>query len=201
MTNTHTSSRYSALESSHNPKYAHESASETAHERSKRYLTGGIGSPEHSFGGVHTGVGEGSPEVFAVAGHGVVEAAVAQQPEVGQPGVPGGRRVVGGQVDPAAAEQIGGQTVYRLQHGQPTLGHFHAPRRRSPGRVLAVGAVCVGRNIAGGEGRVVLVLQVDGMVMVQGETLSVVLGQLRVKPGLPFGPGFLSGVGCRWSVE
>ena len=77
-------------------------------------------APQHTLGGVDTGVGEGGPEFFAVAGHGVVEAAVPQQPEVGHPGIPGGRRIAGGEADPAAAQQVRGQTVDRLQHGQPT---------------------------------------------------------------------------------
>ena len=53
-------------------------------------------APEHPLGGVETGIGEGGPAVRAVARHSVVEAAVAQQPEVGHPDLPGGRRVVGG---------------------------------------------------------------------------------------------------------
>ena len=61
-------------------------------------------APQRPLGGVEAGAGEGGPDVRAVAGHGMVEAAAAQQPEVGHPGLLGGRRVVGGPVDPAAAQ-------------------------------------------------------------------------------------------------
>ena len=37
---------------------------------------------------METGVGEGSPEVWSVAGQGVVETAGAQEPEVGHPELP-----------------------------------------------------------------------------------------------------------------
>ena len=45
-------------------------------------------APENPIGRVESGVGEGSPEVLAVAGHGVVEAAVPEQPEVGHLDLP-----------------------------------------------------------------------------------------------------------------
>ena len=45
-------------------------------------------APQHPLGGVKAGVGEGGPDVRAVAGHGVVEAAVPEQPEVGHPDIP-----------------------------------------------------------------------------------------------------------------
>ena len=145
---------------------------------------------------MESGVGEGGPDVFPVTGHGVVEAAVPEQPEVGHPDLPGGCAIAFGQVDPAAADQVGGQAVDRFQHGQTTQGHFHAPRCRGPGWVLVVStvAVRVGR-VTGREGGVVLVLQVDRMVVVQGEPFPVVLGQfpLRVEGGLPGGPGLLPG--------
>ena len=77
-------------------------------------------------------------------------------------------------------DQVGGQAVDRLQHGQPPQGGLDAPRRGGPGRVLVVGAARrlhpVSRIAGGGEGGVALVLQVGGMVVVQGEPLTVVLG-------------------------
>ena len=157
-------------------------------------------APQHPFGGVETGVGEGGPEVFAVTGHGVVEAAVPQQPEVGHPGLPGGRAIVGfgGQVDPPAADQVRGQAVDRLQHGQPAQGHLHAARRGGPGRVLVVGAAVVAIiRFTTGEGGAGLALQVNRMVVVQGEPLPVVLGQfaLGVKGGPPGGSCLLPGRG------
>ena len=47
-----------------------------------------------------------------------------------------------------------------------------------------------------GEGRVALALQVDRMVVVQGEPLPVALGQfpLGVEGGQPCGPGLLPGL-------
>ena len=140
---------------------------------------------------------KGGPYVLTVAGHGVVEAAVAQQPEVGHPGLPGGCvNVGGGQVDPAAADQVRGQAVDRLQHGQPTQGHFQAPRGGGPGRVLVAGAIVfVVSRFTGGKRRTALALKVGGMVVVQGEPLPVVLGQfaLRVEGGPSGGPSLLPG--------
>ena len=54
--------------------------------------------------------------------------------------------------------------------------------------------------ITGSEGRVALILQVDEMLVVQGEPLPVVLGQfpLGVERGLACGPGLLPG--CRMLV-
>ena len=156
-------------------------------------------APQRPLGGVEAGVGEGGPDVRAVAGHGVVEAAAAQQAEVGHPGLPGGRRVVGGPVDPAASDQVGGQAVDRLQHGQPPQGGLDAARRGGPGRVLVVGAapaVCAS-CITGGEGGVTLALQVDRVVVVQGEPFPVVPGQftLGVKGSQPRSPCLLPGRG------
>ena len=115
------------------------------------------------------------------------------------PDLPGGGRVVGGPVDPAAAEQVRGQAVDRLQHGKPPQGGLDAPRRGGPGRMLVVGpaAVRVIRISGGGEGGVALALQVGRMVMVQGEPLPVVLGQfaLGVEGGQPRGSCFLPGGG------
>ena len=81
---------------------------------------------QYPFGGVETGVGEGGPEVHAVAGHGVVEAAVARRPAVGHPGVPGSCVFTGGQADSVVAEQVRGQAVDRLQCGQAASAR-HAP--------------------------------------------------------------------------
>ena len=155
-------------------------------------------APQRPLGGVETGVGEGGPEVLPVAGHGVVEPAVPQQPEVGHPEFAGGRLVVGGAVDPAAAYQLRGQAIDRLKHGQPSQGGLDAPRRGGPGRVLVVNAVAgMVNRITGGEGRVALVLQVGGMVVVQGEPVPVVLGQfpLGVEGGQPCGSCLFSGRG------
>ena len=69
------------------------------------------------FWGAETGVGEGSPEVWSVAGQGVVETAGAQEPEVGHPEFAGGRHVLR-RADPPAAQQVWCQAVDRLQHGQ-----------------------------------------------------------------------------------
>ena len=126
---------------------------------------------------VDTGVGEGGPEVIAIAGHGVVEAAVPEQAEVGHPGFTDGHALPGGQGHPAAADQVRGQAVDRLQHRQSAQGHRHAPGRCRPGRVLVVGAVVgmVGLLTADERG-FALVLKVDEMVVVQGEALPVFLG-------------------------
>ena len=103
-----------------------------------------------------------------------------------------------GPVDPAALEQAGGQAVDRLQHGQPPQGGLDAPRRGGPGRVLVVwaAAVCISR-FTGSEGGAALVLRVDGMVVVQGEPLPVVLGQfpIGVEGGQACGAGLLPGGG------
>ena len=72
--------------------------------------------------------------------------------------------------------------------GQPSQRGLDAPPRGGPERVLMVnyGGVLVSR-ITGSEGRVALILQVDEMLVVQGEPLPVVLGQfpLGVERGLP----------------
>ena len=60
---------------------------------------------------------KGSPEVWSVAGQGVVETAGAQEPEVGHPEFAGGRHVLR-RADPPAAQQVRCQAVDRLQHGQ-----------------------------------------------------------------------------------
>ena len=158
-------------------------------------------APQRPFGGVDASVGEGGPEVRSVPCHGVVEAAAAQQPEVGHPDLPGGSLVVGGQVDSPAAEQVGCQAVDRLQHGQPPQRGLDAPRRGGPGRVLVVGRIdgaAVNYGTGQGEGRVALALQVDGMVVVQGEPLAVVLGQFAL--GVERGQACGLGAGCWWSV-
>ena len=74
-------------------------------------------APERPLRGVETGVSEGSPEVWSVAGQGVVETAGAQEPEVGHPEFAGGRHVLR-RADPPAAQQVRCQAVDRLQHGQ-----------------------------------------------------------------------------------
>ena len=98
---------------------------------------------------------------------------------------------VGGVVLPHQVDRmVGGQAVERLQHGQSAQGHFHAPRRGGPGRVLVVGAVAsVVVSFTTNVGGVVLPHQVDRMVVVQGEPFSVVLGQLPlgVEGGQPGG--------------
>ena len=127
----------------------------------------------------------------------MVETAVAEQPEIGHPGFPGGRRVVGGPDHPPAAYQVRGQLVDRLKHGQAAQGGLHAPGRCGPGRVLVVnaGGDMVSSGVTGGEGGVALVLQVDRMVVVQGEPLPVVLGRfpLGVECGQACGSCFLPG--------
>ena len=158
-------------------------------------------APQRPFGGVESGIGEGGPHVRAVAGHGMVEAAVPQQTEVGHPGFPGGGLIGWRQVDPAAADQVGGQAVDRLQHGQAAQGGLDAARRGGPRWVFVVGAVAVAagliRYLTSGERRVTLALQVNGMDVVQGEPLPVILGQLTL--GMEGGklrcPGLLSGRG------
>ena len=146
---------------------------------------------------METGVGERGPDVATVAGHGVVEAAVPQQPEIGHLGLPGCRRVGGRPTNPPAAQQIRGQGVDRFQHGQAAQGGLDAPGRGGPGRVRVVGATptALVSRITGGEGGVALVLQVDGMVVVQGEPLPVVLGQfpLGVEGGQACGSCLLPG--------
>ena len=42
-------------------------------------------APQYPLGSVETGVGDGGPGILSVAGHGVVEPAVPEQPEVGHP--------------------------------------------------------------------------------------------------------------------
>ena len=112
----------------------------------------------------------------------MVETPAPEQPEVGHPDLPGSRRVVNRPAYPAAAEQVGGQAVDRFQHGQPSEGGLDSPRRGGPGRVLVVGAAAaLFSRFTGGEGGVALVLQVDGMVVVQGEPLPVVLGQFPLR--------------------
>ena len=142
---------------------------------------------ENPLGGVQPGVGEGGPEVGAVAGHGVVETAPAQQPEVGH-GVVDARRShvlerVCRRAHPPAAQQVRGQGVYRLQHGETAQGGLDAPRRGGPGRVLVVGAVSVGLisyRTRGGKGRALLVLQVVRVVVVQGEAFPEVRRQFSL---------------------
>ena len=155
-------------------------------------------APESPLGGVQAGVGEGGPKVRSVACHGVVKAAAAQQPEVGHTGRPGFRRVVGRPDHPPAAQQVRGQGVDRLQHGQAAQGGLDTPGRGGPGRVLVAGFIPGGillHRTCDGEGRVALVLQVGRVVVVQGEPLPVVLRQfpLGVESGLPCGPCFFPG--------
>ena len=157
-------------------------------------------APQHPLGGVEAGVGEGCPDVGAVAGHGVVEPAPAQQPEVGHPGLPGCRRAGGGPDHPPAAQQVRGQGVDRLQHGQAAQGGLDAPGRGGPGRVLVAWAVSAGLvpcRLSGREGGTVLVLQVGRVVVVQGESLPEVRRQLPlgVEPGQPLGADLLPGAG------
>ena len=95
-------------------------------------------APQHPLGDVETGVGEGGPDVPVVC-HSVVETAVPEQTEVGHLDLPGGGCVSGGPVDPAAAQQVGGQAVDRFQHGQPPQGGLHAAGGNGPRRVLVVG--------------------------------------------------------------
>ena len=104
----------------------------------------------------------------------------------------------GGRLTRPLRSRVGGQAVDRLQQGQPPQGGLHAPRRGGPRRVLVVGAIAAAiSRITVGEGRVALALQVDRMVVVQGEPLPVILGQfaLRVEGGQPCGPGLLPGRG------
>ena len=68
-------------------------------------------APQRPFGGVETGLSEGSPQIRFIPCHGVVETAVSEQPEVSHPDPYGGRRIAGGPVDSAAAYQVGGQAV------------------------------------------------------------------------------------------
>ena len=122
---------------------------------------------------------------------------MAQQPEVGHPQFASGRHVRR-RAHPAAAQQVGGQAVDRLQHGQAAQGGLDAPRRGGPGRVLVAGFVPGGillHRTCDGAGRVDLILQVGGMVVVQGEPLPVVLRQfpLGVESGQPRGPCFFPG--------
>ena len=91
-------------------------------------------APDCPLGDVEAGVGEGDPDVVAVAGHRVVETAVAQQPEVGQAQVMVGP--VGGPPDPARLQQIGSQPVDGLQHGQPAQRGLHPLGGGRPGRML-----------------------------------------------------------------
>ena len=104
--------------------------------------------------------------------------------------------------DPPAAQQVRGQAVDRLQHGQPPQEGLHAAGGGGPGRVLVVSAVAAGASrLADGEGGIALDFQINHkvgrMVVVQGEPLTVRLGQfpLRVKCGQPGGPGLLPGCG------
>ena len=136
-------------------------------------------TPQHPLGGVDTGVGEGGPDLLAVAGHGVVEAAAPQQPEVGHPDFSRSRRVLNGPVDPPALQQVRGQAVDRLQHGQPYEERLHAPRGGGPGRVLVVVGL-IPSAPACGEGRVLRPFQVGRMVMVKGKPL------LEVRRQFPF---------------
>ena len=102
-----------------------------------------------------------------------------------------------GQIDPAAAEQVGGQAVDRFQHCQTPQGGLDSPRRGGPGWVLVVnaGGGMVSSGVTGGEGGVALALQVDRMVVVQGEPVPVVLGQfpLGMEGGQSCGSRFLPG--------
>ena len=45
-------------------------------------------APDYPLGGVDADVDEGGPDLLAVAGHGLVEAAAPEQPEVGHPDLP-----------------------------------------------------------------------------------------------------------------
>ena len=96
-------------------------------------------APQRPFGGVQAGVGEGNPQVAAVAGHGVVEPALAQQAEVGHPEFAPGRHFRRW-ADPPAAQQVGGQAVDRLQHGQAAQRRLNASGRGGPRRVFVVSA-------------------------------------------------------------
>ena len=122
---------------------------------------------------METGVGERGPDVATVAGHGVVEAAVPQQPELGHPGLPGCRRASRRPTNPPAAQQVRGQGVDRFQHGQAAQGGLDAPGRGGPGRVRVVGVVAAAGLIIyrsrTGEGRANLAFQVRRVVVVQGE--------------------------------
>ena len=150
---------------------------------------------------VQARVDEGRPHLFAVAGHRVVETAVAQQAEIGHPQVAAGRACWPAR--PPAAQQVGSQAVDGLHHGQSPQGGLHPPGGGGPRRMLVSVAVRrVDLRRAGHEGRTALTLPVQRMPVVQAEATA----QFRHRPWVAARlhqdrrPGLLPGRGMRVAV-
>ena len=139
-------------------------------------------APQHRPGGVDAGISEWGPYVLPVTGHGVVEAAPAEQAEVGHPDISRRRRIgVGWPADPPACQQVWGQAVDRLQHGQAAQGHLHAARGGGPRWVLVAVAAIVLCYTARGKRGIARPFQVGRVVVVQGEPLPEVGGQISFR--------------------
>ena len=137
-------------------------------------------APQRPLRDVEPGVGEGDPHLRAVARHRMVEAAVAQQPEVGHPQVVAAS--LAGPADPARPQQVRRQPVHGLQHGQSPQRGLHPTGRGGPRRVLVAVLVPLVPVLTGPqEGRAPLALQMRQMGVVQVETTT----QLRHRPGVP----------------